>query len=144
MLANKPELPMLTIEETIVEAPEDTDAIENEIAAEDNEATESNSSENVAAKQQPVADTANPAEELFERFGKYSSAGEPRFVDHMGVRIDLSEIDLLVETEIAAGTIKSRKDIHSFRLKALDKKAVQIREGLAQQNGRSRRPTSTR
>ncbi len=122
----------ITSEETIVEAPGSTP----------DEPVASVAVHKVRAHH--VAKTADPAEEIFERFGNNSQSIAPRFIEHMGVKIDLSEIDLLVETEIAAGTIKSRKDIQSFRLRALDKKALQIREGLAQQNGRSRWPTSTR
>lgn len=112
MFSSQTELPVLTIEETIVEAPE------------------------VAVAAEPAAKDVNPAEELFERFAGNSSSSRPRFIEHMGMRIDLSEIDLLVETEIAAGTIKSRKDIHSFRLKAID--------NLALREARARNPTSTR
>jgi hypothetical protein len=136
ILSEKAELPDLTVEEVIVEAPASEEAVEAAIEAEENK------SQSVAVANHTK--NVNPAEELFARFGNNTPVTGPRFIEHMGVKIDLSEIDLLVETEIAAGTIKSRKDIHSFRLKAIDRKADQIRESLAQQYRRGRVPTSTR
>lgn len=87
-------------------------------------------------------DTFDPTAAIADWYNEGAGRVRRSVVEIMGVKIDLAEIDLIVETEVLAGTIRTKEEIVDYRRYIIGQKVVEKRAALAQQLDRSRNPSS--
>lgn len=89
-------------------------------------------------------DTFDPTAAIADWYNEGAGRVRRSIVEIMGVKIDLAEIDLIVETEVLAGTIRTKEEIIDYRRYVIGQKVVEKRAALAQQLDRSRSPSSVK
>lgn len=87
-------------------------------------------------------DAFDPTAAIADWYNEGAGRVRRSVVEIMGVKIDLAEIDLIVETEVLAGTIRTKDEIVDYRRYIIGQKVVEKRAALAQQLDRSRNPSS--